>query len=69
MENYERLMKVKEGSSTACVGCSGHKNHTHGVGVTGAGAPAGQDDHNVALFEETSGLAWKMKSKTFYEPV
>lgn len=43
-----------QGSSA---GCLSHLNHAHGVGVTRAGTPASQDDDNVALLEETSGLA------------
>lgn len=53
-----------EGESSP-IGCSSHQNHTHGVGVTGAGAPAGQDDDNVALFEEASDLAWKPNQNHF----
>lgn len=34
-----------------------HWNHTHGVGVTGAGTPAGQHDNDVAGLEESSSLA------------
>lgn len=41
------------------LGCSSHQNHTHGVGVTRARTPAGQDDDNVPLLEEASDLAWK----------
>lgn len=39
------------------MGYSRHQNHTHGVGVTRAWAPAGQDDDNISHFEEASGLA------------
>ncbi len=42
------------------VACSGNKNHAHGVGVTGAWTPAGQDDDNISLFEEASDFAWKL---------
>jgi len=55
---------MKEGGSGAAPpgGRSGHLNHAHGVGVTGAGAPAGQDDHHVSGFEEASRLAWKLNN-------
>lgn len=43
-------------SQRSPVGCSGHQDHTHGVGVTWAWAPAGQHDDNIALFEEAPGL-------------
>jgi len=36
----------------------GHDDHTHGVGVAGTRAPAGQHDDHVSLLEEASGLAW-----------
>ncbi len=48
-------------------GCSSHQNHTHGVSVTGAWTPAGQDDDNISLFEEASGLAWKLNTTHFAE--
>lgn len=54
------LLKVDESGGrkqSSSVVCSGHQNDTHGVGVTGAWAPAGQDDDNITLFEEASGLA------------
>lgn len=54
-------MKVEGESSPD--DCSGHRNHTHGVGVTRAWTPASQDDDNVSLFEEASGLAWKINVK------
>lgn len=49
--------------------CSSHQNHTHGVGVTRAWTPAGQDDHNVPLLEEASDLAWKCNQKLFRKAV
>lgn len=56
-------MKVK-GEIGPCGGSS-HQNHTHGVGVTGAGTPASQDDDDIALLEEASDLAWKLNQKYF----
>lgn len=61
-----KLWKIDEGEGrkqSSPGGCSGHQNHTHGVGVTGTWTPAGQHDDNVSLFEEASGLAWKLNRK------
>lgn len=55
-----KLWKIDESGGrkqSSPVGCSSHQNHTHGVGVTGAWTPAGQDDDNISFFEEASDLA------------
>lgn len=52
-------MKMEWEKQPFFFGCLSHQDHTHGVGVTGAWAPAGQDDDNIPLLEEASDLACK----------
>lgn len=39
--------------------CSRHKHNSHRVGVTGTGAPAGDDDRDIPRLEELAVFAFR----------